>query len=575
MNKLETALQYAEDIRSGRISTNRLIKLAIERHFRDMEDAERGGPYYFCEASAQKALRFFDLLVLTKDITAADVPPDRVNPDGTVRFHLEPWQGFLVASIFGWKRRETGYRKYKEAYVEIPKKSGKTTLAAGIANYMLIADNVAGPEVFLGAHTRDQAGICFREAKAQVSGSRYLKNKVTVLNYSVSIPKRRAVMMAISNDAGSNEGRNSHCAIIDEYHVHTTSKLKDSAKSGQVSRKQSLLFIITTAGYNKQGPCYKHREIVVGMLEGKYPLNSVFSLIYGIDEEDDWKDEATWHKASPSLGVTVQLDNLRDEFQLALRSGSAEVEFRTKYLNQWVDAAVTWIPSELWNKQARPFNPPQGAICYGGLDLASISDVTAFSLYFPEHNFLQRYLYVPEEAAKTAARGGIDYSDWVRDGYLIATLGKTTDYRYLMEEIMRVADYYDLQFIGYDRYNSSHLVQDLNDQISPRWVNGKDGKPGKYEPVMQPFGQGFISMSTPTKEYEKLLLDEVLLHDGNPVMAWMIGNVALRRDAADNIKVDKGESKDKIDGVVADIMALGEYLAWNWNQTTSDWVGVL
>jgi phage terminase large subunit-like protein len=570
VNKLATALQYAQDIQAGRIVANRYVRLAMERHFRDMADSEAGGEFYFCEKAGQKALRFFDFLTLSKGVSRDTVPPEQVNPDGTIRFTLQPWQSFMIASLFGWRKRSDGLRRFTEAYIEVPKKNAKTTTASGIGNYMFTSDNEPGPEVYMAAYTRDQAGICFEEAVAQVKASHALSSRVSRLKYSMHIARNRAKLTAVSHDADNTEGKNAHCIILDEYHVHKSDKVKDSLQSGQAARKQPLLFIITTAGYNKQGPCYKHRDLCIGMLEGKYQLDNVFSLIYGIDEGDDWKDEETWVKANPSLGVTVQMDYLRREFQKAIRSGTKEVDFKTKHLNLWVDAATTWIPSETWNKLGRPdFVPPPDALCYGGLDLASTSDITALSLFFPKYQFFQRFLYVPEEAAKIAARAGIDYSDWVRDGHLIATPGKTTNYNFLMHDIMELTARYQVQFIAYDRYNASHIVQELNDQIDARWAVDKDGK-GSYQRILQPFGQGFISMSTPTKEYEKRLTDETVTHDGNPVMAWMIGNVALRRDAADNIKVDKSESKDKIDGIVADIMALGEYLTWNWNQPPHD-----
>jgi len=411
MNKIETALQYAEDVRDGKILTSKYIRLAVERHYRDLEKAEVKG-WYFSDKAAEKALMFFDFLVLSKGVTKANVPKDQINKDGTIRFQLAAWQAFMVVSIFGWKKTVNNKRRFTEAYIEIPKKNGKSTLASGIANYMLIADKEAGPEVYFGAYTRDQAGICFEEATAQIKDSYHLKSRVSILKNTVTNAKTRAKMMAVSHDADNTEGKNGHCVVIDEYHVHKSDKVKDSLGTGQSAREQPLMFVITTAGYNKQGPCYKHRDVCIGMLEGKYDLDNVFTLIYGIDEGDDWKDEANWVKANPTIGVTTKIEKLREEFQMALRSGSKEVDFKTKRLNLWVDAAVTWIPSETWNRMAKTdWMPPKKAICYGGLDLASTSDICSFSLYFPEYKFMTTTHYVPEEAAKNAARSGIDYMD--------------------------------------------------------------------------------------------------------------------------------------------------------------------
>lgn len=710
MNKLETALQYAADVRDGHIETGKYIKLAIERHFRDLEVADDRG-WYFSDVAAEKALRFFDFLVLSKGVTKASVPKEQVNPDGTIRFVLAPWQAFMVACIFGWKKKENNKRRYTEAYVEIPKKNGKalaidtpiptpngwttmgdlkigdyvldeyfqknrvlaatevmydhvcyellfsdgtlviadaghiwatidglmttqdmlfenfpiaildnvnqkggrsiksitetksvpvrciqvdspsrlflcsksfipthnSTLASGIASYMLIADKEAGPEVYFGAFTRDQAGICFKEAVAQIKNSKELKKRVTILKNTVTIEATRGEMWAVSHDADNTEGKNGHCVVIDEYHVHKTDKVKDSLGTGQSARDQPLMFVITTAGYNKQGPCYKHRDVCIGALEGKYNLDNVFILIYGVDEKDDWKDESIWNKANPTMGVTTKMDKLREEFAMALRSGSKEVDFKTKRLNLWVDAAVTWIPSETWKSLEREepkWKPPAGAKCYGGLDLASTSDITSFALYFPDHQYFTVTHFVPEETAKDAVRSGIDYNEWINDKHLIITPGRTTDYNYVRDAVIQAADEYDLQFCGYDRWNSTHLVQELNDMLGTTYVPGKGKERSRQEDKMQQFGQGFSSLSTPTKEFEKMILDEQLRHDGNPVTAWMLGNVALARDAAENIKPDKKESKDKIDGVVAMIMALGEYLAWNWEGKYSTDVAV-
>ena len=573
MNKLETALQYAEDVRDGKIVVNQYIKLAIERHYDDLELSESKG-WYFSDKAAQKALRFFDFLVLSKGVTKANVPKEQINSDGTIRFQLAPWQAFMVASIFGWKKIVNNKRRFTEAYVEIPKKNGKSTLASGIANYMLIADNEAGPEVYFGAYTRDQAGICFEEAVAQIKDSKELKKRVTILKNSVTVQETRAKMMSVSHDADNTEGKNSHADVIDEYHVHKTDKVKNSLGTGQSAREQPLMFVITTAGYNKQGPCYKHRDVCIGMLEGKYNLDNLFVLIYGIDENDDWKDESNWVKANPTMGVTTKIEKLREEFAMALRSGSKEVDFKTKRLNLWVDAAVTWIPSETWKKgyltdpkdKEKPFKPPFDSICYGGIDLGRSNDISSYALFFPEYNFLTVRHYCAKEAAEYAARGGIDYKDWIDAGHLIDTPGKTTDYEYIMKDVFQDAQNYELRFIGLDPYGSQMFKDKLKDELGVMWA-AKKGDDGQLKwdnhSVIQTFRQGFISISPPTVLFEELVVNETLKHDGNPVTGWMLGNVVLDTDAAGNIKPTKEKSKDKIDGIVASIMALGEYSEWH------------
>jgi phage terminase large subunit-like protein len=577
MNSLDIAFQYAADVRDGKIIVNRYIQLAIDRHFKDLENIETSG-YYFSKQEATAALWFFDLLALTKGVTGgAAVNSDNDHEESYIPFKLEPWQSFMIASLFGWKKRSDGKRRFTEAYIEIPKKNGKTTIAAGIANYMLILDGEAEPEVYLAAYTRDQASICFDEAVSQIKNSPELRAEVNFLKYSVTVRGTRAKMTAVSHEASNLEGKNSHAVILDEYHVHKNDLVKDSLQSGQAARKQPLLFIITTAGYNKQGPCYKHRDLCIGMLEGKYQLDNVFSLIFGIDEGDNWKDEETWVKANPSLGVTVQMDYLRREFQKALRSGSKEVDFKTKHLNLWVDSAATWIPSEIWNSLARPdFIPPKDAICYGGLDLAQSEDICAFTLYFPEYHYLTHQFYVPRIAAENSARGGIDYSDWVRAGHLrvcSTEKGRIVDYDYIINDIYEACDTYNVHFIGYDAWGAKLLAPEINRNVDPRWGTMRDQK-GKYHDIMQPASQKLAYLSGASKFFMDLALEEKIIHDGNPVMAWMLSNVDLMRDSNNNIKPDKKTSKDKIDGVISSIIAINQYLNCNQDHVSPESVGI-
>lgn len=573
MNSLKTALQYAEDVRSGKVVVSRYVKLAVDRFYHDLETAKSRG-YYFSETAASKALHFFDFLVLTKGITPDDVPKEQVNPDGSIKFALAPWQAFIIANLFGWKKISDNKRRFTEAYVAIPKKNGKTTKASGIANLMLFADNEPGPEVYLAAYTRDQANICFDESVTQIKGSPALKKRANLLKHSVTTSVR-GKMMAVSHDADNTEGKNSHCVILDEYHVHKSDKVKNSLQSGMAARKQPLLFIITTAGFNKQGPCYKYQEMCINMLEGRIELDNVFAIIYGIDEGDDWKDEKTWVKANPNLGISVQMDYLRREFKKALQSGSKEVDFKTKHLNLWVDAEVTWIQAEIWKGMSSPeFDPPSDAVCYAGLDLGRSNDMAAFSLFFPEYNYITTRYYVAEDAAQYAARAGIDYLDWINDGHLIATPGKTTDYDYILRDIIESAEKYDLRFLGYDPYSSQYFRDKLSDELGTTYAGKiqEDGfvKFGEHKKV-QPFRQGFISMGPPTRSFEERCLNLQLKHDGNPITGWMLSNVVLDQDAAGNIKPAKDKSKDKIDGVVAMVMAIGMYEIWgNYQQENID-----
>lgn len=369
---------------------------------------------------------------------------------------------------------------------------------------------------------------------------------------------------AVSNEAKNTEGKNALFVLFDEYHVHKNDDTKSSLRSGMASREQPLFFTITTAGDNRLSPCYIYRNQCINILQGHVIRENVFAMIYGIDDQDDWKDPANWEKANPNWGVSVQPDFLRTEFEGAMQSGRAEVEFKTKHLNKWVDAAETWIPNELWKKGVLDdlFEQiPDNAICYAGIDLASISDITAFSILFPPQNgiekpFFKRFFFVPEEAVANSRKSAVDYHEWVKKGYMIQTPGKRLNYDIVKETVKEIYKKYDLQFIGIDRWNSSQLVQDLNEEFGKRYFGTG------YIDIVHDYGQGYKDMSTPSKEYEMLYVEEKITHDGNPVHAWMLGNVALQKDAADNIKVDKGKSSNKVDGVVSDIMAYGTFLTF-------------
>lgn len=556
-NTLESGLGYAEDVRAKRIEVGELIRLAIDRHFKDLQTMD-GVTTRFNKDLAEHALTFFNFVSLSKGET-----------DGGV-FICSPWQAFTVISLFGWQVWDTEKlrwkRRFRTAYIEIPKKNGKTSFASVIGLLMQFWDGENGPEVYSAAFTRDQALQCFDEAKNMAGKSPALERHAKIKEWVIVSKHNKGKFMAVSHDKRTTEGKNSSCVILDEYHVHETDGVRNSLQTGMAARVQPLFFIITTAGDNKQGPCYKYREICISVLRGNANLDQVFILIYGIDEGDDWKDERIWKKANPNIGVSVEMDALRGEFQEALLSGTKEVDFKTKHLNLWVDAAITWIPSETWNALARPeFEVASNARFYGGLDLGWARDIASFALYFPDEKFLMVRHYCSEKAAEYAVRGGIDYKLWIKNGHLIATEGETTDYEYIFNDILEFASKYSLLILGYDTYSAHMLKTKLIDALGPIYaaLRKEDNTLNyDYHNKLQPFRQGFLSFGSPTRTFEEMVVNGEFHHDGNPITGWMLGNVALLKDAAGNLKPAKNKSKDKIDGIVASIMAIGEYSLW-------------
>jgi phage terminase large subunit-like protein len=557
-NTLESGFGYAGDVRSGRIPAGEFIRLAIERHYKDMERAD-DVKLRFNKDLAEIALEFFNLISLSKGET-----------DGGP-FICSPWQAFAVVSLFGWQswdeEKRRWKRRFREAYIEIPKKNGKTSWGAAIGLLMQFFDGENGPEVYSAAFTRDQALQCFDEAKAMVERSAALRNHAKVSQWNILYKKNRGKFAPVSHDKRTTEGKNPHAVILDEYHVHENDGVRNSLQTGMAARKQPLFFIITTAGDNKLGPCYKYREICINVLKGKSKLDQSFILIYGIDKDDDWNDETTWRKANPNLGISVEMDYLRGAYQAAKLSGTKEVDFKTKHLNQWVDAAVTWIPSEIWDALSKPtYKIPEGSAFYGGLDLGWSRDIASYAMYFPEQKHLRVLHYCSEEAAEYAVKSGIEYKDWINEGFLIATEGKTTNYKFILKDILDSATEYNLHILGYDQYSAQMLKQELIDELGTTYAVKvkEDGTPDyRHHNKVQAFRQGFLSMGPAVSLFEEMIINGEITHDGNPITAWMLGNVAVESDAAGNRKLSKKKSKEKIDGIVAAIMAVGEYSLWH------------
>lgn len=527
---------FRAQLRELPMRVSKYTRLACERHLRDLEHGPARG-LYFDEKAAGIAVKFFLLLTHNKGRWAGQP------------MVLEVWQQFYIACIFGWKRAD-GTRRFRESYLEVARKNGKSTLGSGVCLLLLVLDGEAGAEIYTAATKKEQARIVFGDAQNMVRKSSALLRKVKVQQHSIFVPSTLSKMVPMAADSKTEDGLNPHGIYIDEYHAHPDNGLYSVLKSATGARAQPLLSIITTAGFNRLGPCAQLRKSLAGLLEGKYTDDSYFALIYSLDEEDDWNDETTWAKANPNLNVSVGLDYLREQHLAAVRLPSQQVNFKTKHLNIWTDSAVTWMPSEVWmlGNHGTPPLELAGRKCWGGLDLASTRDITALVLLFPKENGAFDALcwfWIPEDTVDVRSeKDGVPYRQWVDEGLIIATPGNVTDYNFLKAQVQELCELYLVQMIDYDRYNASQTIIDLTAEGVP----------------MQPFGQGFISMNAPTKELEKLALGGKVHHYGNPVLAWMYGNIEIQRDAADNIKINKGKSKEKVDGMVALVEALGGYM---------------
>ena len=457
---------------------------------------------------------------------------------------------------FGWRNAD-GTRRFRYAYIEIARKNGKTALSAGIGLYMLFADGEARPEVYSAATVKDQAKICFADAVAIVKATD-LKNYLTPYRNSIVYELKGGTMKPLSSDYGTHDGLNPSCGIIDEFHAHKDSGMFDVIKSAFGARRQPLMFIITTAGFNKSGACYAYRENVIKVLRGINRDDSLFGIIYTLDDKSEWDDPKMWIKSNPNLGVSLSADYLADQVKDAKNRPEAVRNVMTKNVNLWVDAEKTWILDDVWMKCIGATNPAdlKGCACWGGLDLSNVSDITAYVLLFHENDRFQLlpYFWIPEEKMLEKIRKeNINYDKWVSEGYVTATPGNVIDYDFVKADILRIVANYALRTSAYDRWNSSQTIIDLQNEGM----------------TFNPFGQGYGSMSAPTKEFEKVVLTGKVEHFGNPVLRWMLSSTVVKTDPAGNIKPDKEKSTQKIDGIVASIMALGEWMTAQTNDESN------
>lgn len=545
---LKLVNSYCRDVLSGKRVAGRFEKLAVERHLSDLKKSKtKSFPYYFDEAKALRAINFYHYCRHSKGKWAGKI------------IELSPWQMFIQASVYGWTHKETGLRRFRTVYEEVARKNGKTTKLAATGLFGLLKDGEEGAEVYSAATKRDQAKIMHEEAKRMVRKSPALKKHVGVFRNNLHVLKTSSKFEPLGRDSDSADGLNVHYGLVDEIHAHKTREMWDVLETATGAREQPLMWTITTAGFNKNGIGYELRTYAVKILEGIVQDDTYFAIIFTIDEDegDDWHDEKVWPKANPNLGVSVSLDDLRRKAKKAMEMPSAMNNFKCKHLNIWTNAETLWMNMEEWEACGGKISESllRGRECYGGLDLASVSDIAAFGLVFPPKVpgdrtvVLLRY-YLPEDTVKERTeKAHVPYALWAEMGLLTLTPGNITDYNFIKRDIKALSKLYNIKEIAFDRWNSSQLVNDLLD----------DGA------NMVPFGQGFASMTAPMKELERLVLSHELNHGDDPVLKWMASNLVAKEDEAHNLKPDKKNSQEKIDGIVAILMGIGRILA---NQET-------
>lgn len=475
---------------------------------------------------------------------------------------LEDWQKEdIIKPLFGWKERKKTEikdangkvlktihkRKYNFAYIEVPKKNGKSTLLSGIAQIFLDIEPEKGAELVGLAWGKKQASIIFNMVKKSVNASPRGRKLIRTMRNSILSNDGEKTYTVWSMEAGTEDGQSPNLVICDELHQHKNGDLIDLAEKSMMARSNPLSLVITTAGDNLNGVGYERRLYAEKVAKGLIQDESLLVCVYCAEPDDDIFSIDTWAKANPNYGVSVDPDLLAREAEKARLSVAAENSFKRFHLNIWNNSRDQFIADTVWAASEWDFDVSEliGKPCFGGLDLAINDDITAFSLVFPleqDRYVSLNWFFLPEERnSKVDDRTIRQYSTWVRDGLINETPGNVTDYAYLTHKIFELAETYQIQAIAYDRYNANQTVIELED----KGLN------------TVPFGQGYVSMSFPTKELERLVMTKGFNHLGNPVLKWMNSNASVQSDAADNVKLIKTDDKLKIDGMISNVMALG------------------
>ena len=530
-----TVQSYIDGVADGSIIVNEWIAKAVNR-FIECRDGNVEGVTYE-EDRAELVFDFFKLLQHTKGATSGNT------------FALEPWQCLILAHIFGMVNSD-GLRVTRTAYVSIARKNGKSSLAAGIALYLLVADGEGGAEVYSAATKKEQARIVYEQAQAMVSVSPSLSKAIESRRTSLSVPGTFSTFKALASDSHKLDGLNPSGLILDELHSWHDRHLWDVLATATGSRQQPLTFAITTAGFDRQSICWEQEDYSRKVLDGVIDDPSWFAYVASLDDGDDWKDPVVWCKSNPNLNVTISQDYLKTQVSQAIESPGRVQAFRRLHTNCWTESVTQFLDLDKWDVGNRPIDYAdlEGRPCWAGLDLASTTDLTAFVLLFEvdDHYVVLPFFFMPMgNAQERFKKDRITYPQWLDSGLIEGTPGNVIDYEAVRSRINQLAEVYDIQEIAVDRWNATQLVVQLDG----------DGHNVCF------FGQGYRSMNVPTKALEASVLSEKFIHGGNEVLRWMASNLCIEQDPAGNYKPSKRRSTEKIDGMVALIMAIGRHQA--------------
>ena len=563
--------EFIEDTLVNPDNYCQLVKDSANRHIEDLEASKKAKyRYYFNEDEADRVISICKVLRHTKGSFKGKY------------FDLQPYQAFILAMIFGWLFKGQSIRRFQKAYIETARKSGKSEFAAVIEIIMFAFDGEPGADVYTVATKRDQAGYVYDAAKIMLNqlsrDSETMNNRIKIQQYVIKDLVSGSTISKLTADGDKEDGANPHCGVVDEFHAHTNDGIYKVVETGIVARDNPLILIITTAGFNKEGPCYLFRQTVaIPTIKNTLRNDRVFAMIFTLDTDDivgtyeaededgkmkiypNWYKESAWRKANPNLGNTPKLEPFRAIAQTALLEGaSSRVQFLTKNLNVWTDSPDVWIKAEDWaacGDDRLRMEDFAGKDAYLGLDLATLHDIAALDIIIPPQPGVKKFtcfslFFCPPTKINGYKRTDqVDYREWKEKGHIIATSEskKTIDYDRILQEIEKIVAILNVKCVGYDPYNYDKIIPSLEAQ----YIN------------CMPYRQTAPWMHPPTKKIEELVSNNEMTHDNNPCMAWMVGNVVIMRDTNDNMKIDKKKSISKVDGPVARAIALGTYLTKN------------
>lgn len=533
---VQAAEGYVDDVLSGAVIACKWVRLAAERHRRDVVASKtKAFAFKFDAAKAERICKFVELMPHVKGKWAAGVSKP---------LRLEPWQCFFLCSLFGWVHKRTGLRRFRKGRLYLPRKNGKSTTAAPVGLFMFSADGEPGAEVYSGATSEKQAWEVFGPARQMALRSQALLDKYGI-DVNAKGMTRLADMSKFEPMIGSpGDGASPHCSITDEYHEHSTDDQLATMETGMGAREQPLSLVISTAGDNVAGPCRDDWMECQKILERIIEDDRTFALIYTIDQEDDWSSESALRKANPNYDVSVSGEFLLAQQRDAINNPRKQGTFKTKHLNLWVQARDAFINMQRWAECRRQISLTdfRGQRCFVGMDLASKIDLTAIELLFPlgDGQFARfgRY-YLPEDTVLKPENQ--HYQGWHKQGFLIATDGNQTDYFHVLDDLKDLAKEFEIVQIGFDPHNATMLVTACQDEGLP----------------MIEFGPTVLNFSEPMKQIEALIGDRKLHHDGDPIMNWSMSNVTAKVDRKDNVFPNKERPENKIDPFVALCMAMG------------------